>query len=167
MAPVVKIFKWRFTINMAESRYEKYVCRKPEFLEKAYRENLVNTQTMPPYIYSNGDHPIKDANQFVEVKWVWAPNVLGGEPGEAHYHEFDEMFIWLGTNKEDPYDLGGEVELWLGDEGKDRDKVTFTTSTLIFVPKGLRHLPIVYKRVDRPMLHLAIGINSGEHKMLQ
>jgi hypothetical protein len=103
----------------------------------------------------------------VEVKWVWAPSTVGGEPGEPHYHTFDEMFLWLGTDMQNPSDLGAEVELWLGDEGTpSRDKITFNTSTLIFVPKGLRHLPIVYKKVDRPLLHLAIGVNSGEHTTL-
>jgi hypothetical protein len=35
---------------MSESIYEKYVCRKPEFLDKAFRDYLVGTQTMPPHI---------------------------------------------------------------------------------------------------------------------
>jgi hypothetical protein len=125
---------------------------------------------MPPMVFSNGNNPIEGSNQFVEALWVWSDCIIGADPKEPHLHPhshtFDEMFLWLGSNPEDPSDLGAEVEFWLGDEGEKRDKVTFDTSTLIFVPAGLRHLPIVYKRVKRPLMHMAIGINSGEYKML-
>ena len=147
---------------MAESRYEKNLCRNPVPMEQFYRDYMVGTQTMPPLIFSNGNNPIKEANQFVEFKWIWAPSRQGDDPKEQHYHEFDEMFMWLGTDRDNPSDLGGEVEFWMG-QGEERDKVTFNTSSLLFVPKGLWHLPIVYKRVDRPFIHLAIGINSGAH----
>jgi len=148
---------------MAESKYEKNICRNPLLPEEFFREHLVNTQSMPPMIYSNGDETIKGANQFVEVKWIWAPSRQGDDPDEQHFHKFDEMFLWLGSDHENPSDLGAEVEFWMG-EGDERDKLVFDTSCLIFVPKGLLHLPIVYRRVDRPLLHMAIGINSGGYK---
>jgi hypothetical protein len=149
---------------MAESQYEKYVNRNPIQDKFFYQEYLKIAETQPPFIFSNGDNPIRVANQFVEMMWVWAPCTVGLNPKAGpHCHTFDEMFLWLGNNPEDPHYLGAEVELWLGEEGAQRDKVTFSTSTLIFVPRGLRHLPIVYKKVQTPLIHLAIGINSGSY----
>jgi len=148
---------------MAESRYEKYVCRHP-LQGPFFQEKLVPFETQPPLIFSNGNEPIKGANQFVEVIWIWAPCVSGTGPNSPHYHTFDEMFIWVGSDPKNPNDLGAEVEFWLG-TGADRDKVTFNTSTLVLVPKGLHHLPIEYKKVTRPVVHMTIGINSGEHKL--
>ena len=77
-----------------------------------------------------------------------------------HSHEFDEIFVFLGTNRDDPNDLGGEVEFWLG-EGEDTEKYTFNTSTCIFVPKGLVHLPMIFKNVQRPFLLVTVGVNMG------
>ncbi len=47
-----------------------------------------------------------------------------------------------------PYDLGGEVEIWLED-----DKHIITTSAMIFVPAGMKHCPLILRRVDRPIFH--------------
>jgi hypothetical protein len=42
------------------------------------------------------------------------------------------VITFYGSNPENPYDLGGEVELWLGD-----DKHIFTKSILVYVVKGM------------------------------
>lgn len=65
-----------------------------------------------------------------------------------HTHNTDEIIGFFGNNHEDPYDLGGEIEIWLGDE-----KHTITRSAMIFVPAGLKHCPLILKRVDRPIFH--------------
>ena len=51
----------------------------------------------------------------------------------------------------DPYDLGGEIEIWLEDEKHIIDR-----SALIFVPAGMVHCPLVITRVDRPIFHFTI-----------
>ena len=67
---------------------------------------------------------------------------------EPHRHNYDEVLCMFGTNPEDPYDLGGEVEFWLEDE-----KNILTRSCIIFIPKGLQHCPLIYRRVDRPIFN--------------
>lgn len=54
----------------------------------------------------------------------------------------------LGTDPEHPYDLDGEIEIWLDDE-----KYVINKSCLVFVPKGLMHCPLKITRMDRPFLH--------------
>jgi hypothetical protein len=51
-----------------------------------------------------------------------------------------------------PHDLCGEIELWLGDE-----KHILTKSCMVFIPKGLKHCPLVFRRVDRPIFHFSAG----------
>jgi hypothetical protein len=87
---------------------------------------------------------------YVECVWYWK----GSEQPivEAHTHPFDEVITFFGSNPEDPQDLCGEVELWLEDE-----KHILTKSCLIFVPKGLRHCPLIIRRVDRPIFHFTTG----------
>ena len=66
----------------------------------------------------------------------------------SHAHDYDETLGFFGTDLSDPYDLGGEIELWMEDE-----KFVLTRSCLIFVPKGMHHCPLVIHRVDRPIFH--------------
>ena len=65
-----------------------------------------------------------------------------------HTHDSDEIIGFFGNNPEDPYDLGGEIEVWLEDE-----KHIITRSSLIFVPAGMKHCPMILRRVDRPIFH--------------
>lgn len=69
---------------------------------------------------------------------------------KGHTHEFGEVVTFFGSNAEDPTDLGGEIEFWLGGEPN-----IITKSCIIFVPKGVSHCPLILKRVDRPIFHFA------------
>jgi mannose-6-phosphate isomerase-like protein (cupin superfamily) len=71
---------------------------------------------------------------------------------ESHSHPFDEYLLFLGTNPKDQFDLGGEVELWLGDE-----KRMITRTTAVFVPAGMPHCPLVFHKVDRPFIFITTG----------
>ena len=87
---------------------------------------------------------------YVECVWYWK----GSEKSivDAHTHPFDEAITFFGTNPDDPEDLCGEVELWLEDE-----KHILTKSSLIFVPKGMKHCPLIIRRADRPIFHFTTG----------
>ena len=71
---------------------------------------------------------------------------------ESHSHSFDEYLVFLGTDPKDQFDLGGEVELWLGDE-----KHTITRSCAVFAPAGMPHCPLVIHKVDRPFIFFTTG----------
>jgi hypothetical protein len=96
----------------------------------------------------------------MECVWVM-PRPTGTVPGgaagrrvgtEPHSHDYDEVIAFFGTNPNDPYDLGAEVELWLGDE-----KHIIKKSSLVFIPAGLKHCPLTFLRVDRPVFHYTTG----------
>ena len=75
-----------------------------------------------------------------------------------HKHDYDEVLTFFGSNSEDPYNLNGEIELWLEDE-----KHVLTKSCLVFIPKGMKHCPLIIRRVDRPIFHYATGAASIYH----
>lgn len=77
---------------------------------------------------------------------IHKPNPPDWIPGKPHYHDYIEYVILYGSNPKDPFDLGGEVEFWLGDE-----KHTVTNTCVITIPAGLSHCPFIFKRVDRPI----------------
>jgi hypothetical protein len=74
---------------------------------------------------------------------------------EAHSHDWDEIIGFYGSNPEDYHDLGGQIELWLGDE-----KHILTKSCMVFIPKGLKHCPLIFRKVERPIFHWAVGLSS-------
>ena len=71
-----------------------------------------------------------------------------------HVHDFDEMVGFLGSNSEDPYDLGGIIEIGMGGELH-----RLTKSSIIFMPAGLKHLPLSIIELHRPILHFSISLS--------
>jgi hypothetical protein len=62
----------------------------------------------------------------------------------SHVHDTDEIIGFFGNDAANPYDLGGEVEIWLEDE-----RHVVSRSTMIFAPAGMSHCPLVITCVDR------------------
>ena len=137
---------------MAETKYGEYIITgaKADLELPSYRRDAaeIAAGSHTRLIYLD-DEVIKGAF-YVECVWYWK----GSEQSivEAHTHPFDEVITFFGTNPEDPQDLCGEVELWLEDE-----KHILTKSCLVFVPKGLKHCPLIIRRVDRPIFHFTAG----------
>ncbi len=104
------------------------------------------------------DSKIVPGAYYMECVWVMprpagSPGPGGRKTGtEPHTHDYDEIIAFIGTNHDDPYDLGAEVELWLGDE-----KHIIKKTSLVFIPAGLKHCPLTFLKVDRPVFHFTSG----------
>ena len=72
------------------------------------------------------------------------------------FHTYDEMFFFVGTNPDDPNDLGGEFDFWLG-AGEHAERQLINKPTCIFVPAGMTHCPIDVHKVDRPFIEIVVA----------
>jgi hypothetical protein len=72
-----------------------------------------------------------------------------------HTHDFDQFLCILGT-PEDVRAFDGEVEIYLGEEGV---KKTINKTSVAYIPKGLVHGPIIWKRVDKPIMLLNVSLS--------
>ena len=75
---------------------------------------------------------------------------------KEHSHPFDEYLAFLGTDPDDQFNLGGEVEFWVGGE-----KHVITRTCAVFVPGGVEHCPLYFHRVDRPFMFVTTGNTLG------
>jgi glyoxylate utilization-related uncharacterized protein len=64
------------------------------------------------------------------------------------------MIGFFGSNPDNPYDFGGEIEIPLNGENH-----LLTRTSLSFVPAGMKHNPLRIKRIDRPVFHFSISLN--------
>ena len=72
--------------------------------------------------------------------------------GMQHSQNFDELFLFVGTDPHDTLNLGGEVVTYLGDEA-----YSITKASSVWVPAGVPHNPQYFKRVDRPYYMIVIA----------
>lgn len=94
---------------------------------------------------------------YVECAWFWPgdwPEITPEtEPRvKAHKHDYDEVIAFFGSDKENPYDLGGEVEVWI-----DGVQYLPTQSFIAYIPAGTEHCPLNIRRVDKPIFHFTAG----------
>jgi hypothetical protein len=82
---------------------------------------------------------------------------IGGSSG--HVHPSGECLIFTGLDYDNPNTLGAEVEIALGEEG---EKHVISTPTIVVVPPGLPHLPMVTKKVVKPFGFLAISLDGED-----
>jgi hypothetical protein len=148
---------------MATSRYEKYVVRKPAIVTGDYKDKIPETDEIPvsspvdtgPRVIFSPDR-VREGQSIVEYGIISGDVTIGdGFITEPHKHDYEEIFLFLGTNPLNTADLGAEVEFWLG-EGQERDRVIFNTSSSIYVPPGLAHFPQIWRNVKRPVMTIVI-----------
>ena len=140
--------------KMVETKYGKYIITtpKPDFWseEGATKDG---PDVIHPTVYI--DNNTIPGAFYVECNWFWKANYYSPP---VHTHDFDEVLAFIGTNPGDPQDLCGEVELWLGDE-----QHIITKSSMVYIPAGLQHCPMLVKRADRPIFHFSTG-TSGKYQ---
>jgi hypothetical protein len=138
---------------MAESKYGKYIVTElkvPEDKKKIaefYATYAKRILWMDENVVEGAFH----------MNTTWFLNASTTTENEPHVHNSDEIIGFFGNNADDPYDLGGEVEIWLEDE-----KHILTKSSLLFIPAGMKHCPLILRRVDRPIFHFTV-VTGGQY----
>ena len=142
---------------MAGKKYQKYITTQ-------YKAGLEMDFFGPPaklvkvtQVVCQDDDVIK-GSFFADG--VWFMKAAGEISVHPHVHDFDEMLSFFGCDPLDPYNLHGEIEFWYEDE-----QYILTRSCMIYVPKGLKHCPLIFRRVDQPIFHFATaqtGIYHGQ-----
>jgi hypothetical protein len=138
---------------MPETNYTKNLVKKPIY-EAAIRPFPVTGRQVPTMTYMSNDQ-VPGSNTYIEIGWVWeipTPNPHMPE----HTHNYDEVVLHLGTDRDKPEELGAEIEFAL--EGK---KITIDKTSALFVPKGVKHGPMVYKKVDKPYIVMTVMMGAG------
>jgi hypothetical protein len=127
---------------MTESKYGKYILKDPRanFQIPPKKETQVRNVSISEDLLAGFGGMSCNFN-FMGVK---EPHLLGDPP---HKHEYDEFLFFIASDPSKAPDLGGEVEIALGEEW---EKHTITTSCILCLPRGLQHCPIYVKKVDRP-----------------
>jgi hypothetical protein len=126
------------------------------FDQKVFPEAKIWVETF--HIYAPGSGAMVPGELPILIEGKEIPG--SGDGGQHAHPDFDELFLFFGSNPHDVLSLGGEVEFWLG-AGKDAQKFIAKTPTAEWVPRGVAHNPHYFTKVasrDRPIIEMAIAI---------
>jgi len=145
---------------MQGGTYGRFIIEDPKLVEDLAHHDFssVSGFTYPDPVYLDGEL-CPEAGTWLDIVWIRERTTPRELPG-LHVHEFPEVVLLVGSNAHDVTDLGGQVAWGMG-EGADAESFTLTKTSAIYVPAGLAHGPLVFERIDRPILNIAIGLGVG------
>jgi hypothetical protein len=131
---------------MDESKYDKYVVYVPK-------------KSVPagpfPSLTLMSNELVPGCNIDVMYNWIKGHPEMDPEKPMSHSHGYDEMIINIGTDPDDPEDLGGEVIGFLGDE-----RHTLNKTSAVYIPRNVEHGVAGFNRFDRPYIQMAIKLTG-------
>jgi len=128
---------------VAETKYGKYFIEKP----------MLEGMFAPRIRFSSGEY-FADSGLTLQVNCITEPWLVEEEP---HTHEFDQFLFFFGANPMDMADFQAEVELTLGEEG---EKHVITEMTVVHIPKGMFHCPLLFKKIGKPIMFMTVALTS-------
>jgi len=129
---------------MAESKLDKYIIRNMKVPEDIQKRHL---EVKSPVLGLKSDQSFGDKD--FSMSW-WPISEPFEMISETHAHDFDQFLIFVGGDMKNMTDLGGEVELTLGESEDKLEKFVFTTATVVHIPAGMLHCPLNFKKVNNP-----------------
>jgi hypothetical protein len=135
---------------MAENKYGKYILRN------VVVHPVPKTRSHTPSVSSREElwPGLTGQNCNFGVNSITEPYLL---PDPPHKHDFDEYLFFIGGNPLNMEEFDAEIDVALGEEWEVN---TITTTSVIYIPKGMQHCPINVKRVGKPFLFGHIMLSS-------
>lgn len=132
---------------MVETKYGKYfITYDPKRWPEEHRPVMIRLE----------DSVIKGSN-FYLVHWMLPgttpPDFVGHPP---HIHKDAEILMHIGTDPNNPMDLGAEVEFYMGPE---LERHVITKTTAVYIPPNFIHGPWKPLKTVRPWIF--IEVNQG------
>ncbi len=98
------------------------------------------------------DSKVKGANFYMECIWLWGGKTTSGTTEEPHVHPFDEVIGFISSDPDNPRELDARMEIILGNETH-----FLTKSCLVHVPAGMKHCPLTFREVNRPVFFFTLA----------
>ncbi len=122
------------------------------FIKRMQAQREAGDYTDSFHLLSLNDSVAKGALYFDAVWMTGLHGSHGVQIEVQHSHDFDEILGFFGSKMDNPRDLDAEIELWLEDE-----QYFITKSALVYVPRGMKHLPLYFRRIGSPVLFFTSG----------
>ena len=129
--------------------------------ERKYEKNLVAIpfhKTPQGALFSTGGEILGGMNLNVIYACAYKTGITGMST-KPHVHKYDEAVFFIGSDPHHLDELGAEVEISIGELGKE-EKYTFDKPSVLIAPKGLYHCPIVTNRLDTPYVCMAVSLTG-------
>ena len=125
---------------MAENKYSKYIIREPR-MKPPHAEI-----TAPIVAFNRGRVDFPEVKFSINWELIDKPFVM---EKAGHTHDWDQLLCFIGGNSNNFFEFGAEIEFYIGEEA---ERYEINKTTLIYIPRGLVHGPLEFKKVHKPIM---------------
>jgi hypothetical protein len=149
----INVAKKGLPVKKDKIDYEQYVIRSP--IRESPGSLTGKHRQAPTMTYMSGVQ-IPVVNNYIEFGWIWE---ITDTIGEMKHDNFDEIVMHIGNDPEHPEDLGADMTFGLGGE-----EMQFNTNFAMYIPRGVKHGPLIWHKVRRPHIEMAIMLGASTLK---
>ncbi len=95
---------------------------------------------------------VAGATFYMECIWLWGGKTTSGTTEAPHQHAHDEVIGFISSNPDNPKELDAKMEILLGGE----ETHWLTKSCLVHIPAGMKHCPLTFREVNRPVFFFTL-----------
>jgi hypothetical protein len=133
--------------------YEQYVIRSP--MRESVGALSGKGRQSPTMTYMSGVQ-IPEVKTYLEFGWIWE---VTDTIGEMKHDNFEEIVMHIGNDPDNPEALGADMTFGLGGE-----EMKFNNNFAMYIPKGVVHGPLIWHKVRRPHIEMAIMLGAATLK---
>ena len=140
---------------MAEGKYSKYIIREP-------RMRTPHVEITAPIVsFNRGRSDFPEVRFSINWELIERPFIM---EKAGHTHDWDQLLCFIGSDPKNYFDFGAEIEFFIGEEA---ERYFINTTTLIYVPRGMVHGPLEYKKVHKPIMFNNIVLSAQYGRVKQ
>ena len=92
----------------------------------------------------------------MECVWFWPTENVDTISPNPHKHDYGEVLGFFGCGRDNPKELGAEIELWIDGEQNIMNK-----SFVAYIPAGTMHCPLNIHKIWMPVFHVSTGHSAS------
>ena len=93
---------------------------------------------------------------YMECVWFWPTDKVDTVSPGPHTHDYGEVLGFFGSNRDNPKELGAEIELWI-----DGEQNLMNRSFVAYIPAGTLHCPLNILKIWSPVFHVSTGQSAA------
>ena len=144
--------------RVSPSRYAKHIKSSPFFTRK---EIGAMKGLRSPLTRMLGIKDFSGVDLSLEMSFLNKPFTMIDKTHDHNYHQY---LMFLGSDLNNPDNLGGEVTMYFG---KEKEKYVINKPAIIHVAPRLVHAPLEITKVDKPIVHIAIDTSPFYARMTE
>ncbi len=139
---------------MTETNFKNFKVSVP--IRECGANLNVKGLTLPTYTYMSNKQ-VPNCNVYLEISWIYSMPEPAVVIPSVHSHPYEQITMLIGSDPNNPENLGGEVESTMGGQTMSTNK-----TNCMFIPKNIEHGHLTWKKFEKPHMMMSLMLGTGE-----